>query len=218
MGLLPLTIFSPANPILEYVPISISKYNVKSGRPGGISSLKFNVDKNTFYLQTKNTDLTGLGCPMYLLIDLGTYAASGVADENTVNGKKLIPIRLMSGYADTLAVTKARQKISTSPNSDRLYVKGTFTVDDDSNVTDGLTISWGEQTFTIPGDQFTQVKANRWKSKYLAPDGSIINTDFDFAKCVFTIDIKQTRIESQLRTVEFNLAFGNYNKTAEAGL
>jgi cellulose 1,4-beta-cellobiosidase len=192
------------------------KSKVKSGRPGGITLLKFDVSKNKFDLKAENVDLTGLGCPMYLLIDLGTYAALGVADENTVNGKKLLPIRLMSGYAETLAVTKARLKTSASPNSDQLSVKGTFTVDDDSNVTTGLIITWGEQTFTIPGNQFIQVKTDRWKANYLAPDGSIINADFDFAKCDFTVEIKQTQIESQQGTVNFNLAFGNYTKTAEA--
>jgi len=193
------------------------KYKVKSGRPGGISSLWFNVNKKTFYLQAQNVDLTGLGCPMYLLIDLGTYAALGVADENTVNGKKLIPIRLMNGYADTLAVTKAQLKTSIRPNGDRLSVKGTFTVDDDSTVADGLTITWGGQTFTVPSDKFSLVKAGRYKCKYTTAD-AVISADFDFTSCNFSIDIKNATITSHSGTVAFGLTFGDYNETVGVAL
>ena len=194
------------------------KYKMASGQPGGITQLKFDVGKNKFDLKTSNVNLTGLACPLYVLIDIGTYSGMGIASESVVNGKAPIPIRLLSGYANTLSVTKTKLKIAAAFSGNALAVKGAFTVADDSSVAGGLTITWGEQTFTIPGNQFTQTKTNRWKSKYLVPDGSIINTDFDFAKCAFTVEIKQTQIESQWGTVNFNLAFGNYNKTVEASL
>jgi subtilisin family serine protease len=194
------------------------KYKMASGQPGGITQLKFDVGKNKFDLKASKVNLTGLACPFYCIIDIGTYSGLGVAGESVVNGKKTIPVRLLSGYADTLLVTKTKLKIAAASSGNKLAVKGTFTVADDSSVAGGLTITWGEQTFTIPGNQFTQTKANRWKSKYLAPDGSIINTDFDFAKCAFTVEVKQAQIESQWGTVDFNLAFGNYNKTVEASL
>ena len=194
------------------------KYKTTSGEPGGITLLKFDIGKNKFDLKAANVNLTGLSCPFYCIIDLGTYSGMSIAGESVVNGKQLIPVRLLSGYADTLSIAKYSLKVASTPAGNSLSVKGTFTVADDSSVTDGLTITWGEQTFTIPGNQFTQVKAARWKSKYLAPDGSILNTDFDFAKCAFTVVIKQTQIDSQWGTVDFNLSFGNYNKTAEANL
>jgi subtilisin family serine protease len=192
------------------------KYKAASGQPGGITLLKFDVGKNKFDLKAANVNLTGLACPFYVLIDIGTYSSMGIAGESVVNGKKTIPIRLLSGYADTLSVTKTQLKIAAASSGNKLAVKGAFTVADGSSVTGGLTITWGEQTFTIPGDQFTQVKADRWKSKYLAPDGSILNADFDFAKCVFTVEIKQALIISQSGTINFGLIFGNYNKNAEA--
>ncbi|MGD0551150.1 MAG: S8 family serine peptidase [Sedimentisphaerales bacterium] len=191
------------------------KYKTTSGRPGGITLLKFDVSKNKFDLKAANVNLTGLACPLYVLIDIGAYSGMGIAGENVVNGRQKIPVRLLSGYADTLSIAKYCLKITSKPAGSSLSVKGALTVADDSSVTAGLTITWGEQTFTIPGNRFTQVKADRWKGKYFAPDGSVINADFDFAKCDFTVKIKQTQIESQWGTVDFNLAFGNYTKTAE---
>lgn len=191
------------------------KYKTTSGQPSGITLLKFDVSKNKFDLKATNVNLTGLACPLYVLIDIGTYSSIGIADESVVNGRRKIPVLLLSGYADTMSITKYRLKITSKPAGIALSVKGALTVADDSSVAAGLTITWGEQTFTIPGNRFTQGKTGRWKGKYLAPDGSIINADFDFAKCDFTVEIKQAQIESQQGTVDFNLAFGNYNKTTE---
>ena len=192
------------------------KYKITSGQPGGITLLVFDVSKNKFCLQAKNVKLTGLSCPFYVLINLGTYAGIGIADENIVNGKKTIPLRLLSGYADTLLVAKSRLKIASVPTGNVLAVKGAFTVADNSAVTSGLTITWGVQTFTVPGDRFTQVKTNRWKTKFRSPDGSVISADFDFTKCAFTVQIKQVQITSQSGNVGFGLSFGNYNRTTEA--
>jgi hypothetical protein len=152
---------------------------------------------------------------VYVLIDLGTYAGIGIANEGIVNGRKSIPVQLLSGYIDTLTVTRTKPKSSTNPSSDQLSVQGTFTVDDDSTMSDGLTITWGSQTFTIPGEQFLSVKTGRLKAKYQDGNGVSIYADFDFVKCTFKIVIKQTTITAQSGTVDFGLAFGNYNKTSE---
>jgi hypothetical protein len=186
---------------------------IRAGQPGGITSLRFDVGRNKFNLRAAKVNLTGLSCPLYVLINLGTYTGLGIAEENIVNGRRLIPIRFMSGYADTLAVIKSRIRLVPTSSGDLLSLKGIFTVADDSSVTNGLTITWDGQTFTIPGGQFTQVTTNRWKCKYLSPDGSIIYADFNFPRCIFSIRIRQTNIVSQLDTVDFNLVFENYNKT-----
>ena len=194
------------------------KYKVRSGQTGAITLLRFDMSKNTFYIKTKNIDLTGLGCPVYVLIDFGTYAAIGDANETVVNGKKLIPIRLMSGYADTLAVTKVKVKDSLSTAGDKLSIKGTITVADDSNVADGLTITWGGQTFTIPGEQFLLVKTGHFKSKYTSPVGSVTSADFNFTKCTFSINIKLTTLTQTSGSIDFALSFGSYDQTEEIQL
>ena len=193
------------------------KYKAVTGQPGAITSLKFDTGKKTFVLEAKNVNLTGLRCPLYVTFDTGGYAGTAVAGETIVNGKKTIPIRLLSGYADTMAVTKIRSYDNSEPNMDRLNVKGTITVEDDSTVTDGLTITWGEQTFTIPGNQFSLVKTGRYKCLYTTAD-AVISADFDFTKCIFTINIKNATITSHSGTVTFGLTFGDYNETAETAL
>jgi subtilisin family serine protease len=191
------------------------KYRVIPHQPGSINLLRFDVSKNTFYLRTKNTDLTGLACPVYLMIDLGTYTGMGVANESIVNGRKLIPVQLLSGYADTLLLTKIKPKISAIPSSDQLSAKGTFTVGDDSNMAQGLTIIWGSQTFTIPGDQFLAAREGLLKTDYNDGNGASIYANFNFIRCTFQILIKKTTITTQYGTVDFGLTFGNYNKTNE---
>jgi subtilisin family serine protease len=188
-------------------------YRVPTGQPGGITYLRFDTGRNTFALKVRKADLTGLASPLYVIIDLGNYTAMGYADETVVNGRRLIPIRLMSGYADTLAVTKALLHSSTVLNNDQLFVKGTFTVDDDSNMTDGLTITWGSQTFIVPGDKFSPVGAYRLTGKSLPEGGPVINADFNFQTCAFTIKISKTAITPQYEPAGFGLTFGNYGKS-----
>jgi hypothetical protein len=176
------------------------------------------VGKNTFSLQARNFDLTGLACPVYIVIDLGMYTAIGIANESIVNGSKTIPIQLLSGYSDTLTVITSKPTSSANPSSDQLSVKGTFTVDDDSTVAEGLTIFWGGQTFVIPGNQFVSVNSGHLKAKYIDRNGVSINADFDSAKCTFKIVIKQTTISAQSGIVDFGLVFGNYYMTNEVPL
>jgi len=187
-------------------------HRVLSGQPGGITSMCFNMGTHKFYFKTKNVNLTGLACPLYVIIEIRDYIGTGFAGESIVNGRRSIPIRLMSGYADTLAVTRISSYDYATP-SDRLYLKGTFTVIDDSNMTQGLEINWGLQTFTIPGDRFLPVGSSRLTTTYLPGDGSYIYADFNFYSCAFKITIKQTTITPLSGTTDFGLVFGEYDKT-----
>jgi subtilisin family serine protease len=188
---------------------------IQSGRPGEITSLRFDLSKDKFYLKAKNINLKGLSCPFYVLINLSNYIGLGIADENVVNGAKSIPIKLLCGYADTLSVTKARSRDSSKPLNDRLSVKGTFTVADDSTVAEGLTITWGVQTFTVPAEQFWLARTDRFKCKYTNADGVILNADLDFANCKFKINIKQTDLTQTAGIIDFGLSFGSYARTDE---
>ncbi len=195
-----------------------SGYIYKNKINGGINSLRFDTNKSLFFLKAKNIDLTGLTGPFYILIDLGAYAGLGIAKEDIINGKKSIPVQLLSGYSDTLSITKTRLRDSATAGGDSLAIKGTFTVEDDSAVSDGLTIGWGTQTFTIPGDQFLPVNTNKLQSKYQAPDGTLLYTDFDSSRCIFKIVIKETTLTPQAGTIDFGLEFGNYSQDAEVNM
>jgi hypothetical protein len=194
------------------------KYKPPKGQPGAITLLKFDTGKKTVSLQAKNIDLTGLGCPLYMTIDAGGYCGTAVVDEPVVNGKKSIPVRLMSGYADTLAVTKVKVKDSLSPANDKLSVKGTITVADDSNLADGLSISWGGDSWTIPGEMFVQVSTGRYKCVYTDIDGAIITAIFNFTKCTFSVNIKLATLTQTSGTIDFALSFGDYDETEEVQL
>ncbi len=194
------------------------KHRVKSGQPGAITSLAFDTNKNMFNLLAKNVDLTGLASPLYLLVNLGTYTGLGIAGENTINGRKSIPVALLSGYADTLSVTKTRLKNSSTPGKDKLGIKGTFSVADDSSVTEGLTITWGYQTLTVPGSEFDETGTGRLRSIYQPGDGSTIKADFDLNRCVYKIAIKETTLTSTSGSVDFGLEFGSYSETEEVRL
>ncbi|MGA2093737.1 MAG: glycoside hydrolase family 5 protein [Sedimentisphaerales bacterium] len=137
-------------------------YKIPKGGAGAITSLKFdfNQRKNTFAIQTKNINLTGLGAPLQLNIKMGPYTLTGTASETIINGsKKLVPTRLMRMFQDTIVVTKAKAKHnSTTPLSDSLSVTGEIAVADIVNnnmeepnlVKVDVNIVWGDHTFTIP--------------------------------------------------------------------
>jgi subtilisin family serine protease len=201
--------------------IDTSLFNVKNtvytykGRSDGIKLLKFNITKNTFQLKARNIDLTGLRCPFYVLIHMGYYIAMGTADETIVNGSRSIPVRLLSGYADSLAVSKIKVRGSSKPINDRISVIGTFTVNDLNapGLTQGLIISWGPQIWTIPEGKFSPVKAGLLRCNYQTPEGASIQAVFNFNSCSFKLKIKQTTVAPKTGNVDFGLVFGNFAET-----
>ena len=196
------------------------KHKVRSGQPGAITSLKFDAGKNTFSMQTKNTNLTGLGCPLYLLIDLGTYAAMGVADENAVNGKNLIPTRLMRTYKDTLVVNKAKARHnSKKPYSDTLSVTGDIAViDTDVNLcNEDVNFIWGEQVFRVPHGEFTAPKGHLYKcSKVVADangDPGLVTAQVDIDKATFTVSVSgASAIDAASASIPFGISFADFNE------
>lgn len=203
--------------IISPVSFKVKKsvYTYK-GASDGITMLQFDTDKNNFQLKAHNIKLTGLRCPFYVLINLGYYTAIGTANENVVNSKKQIPLRLLSGYADTLTVKKATPKYSTKPLNDRLSVSGTFTVSDPNlqGLTEGLTISWGPQTWSIPSDKLLLAKKGMFRCNYRTPNGTYISAVFNFNSCTFTLKITQTDLALITGDVDFGLVFCHFSEIA----
>jgi len=162
----------------------------------------------------KNVDLTGLACPFELKFTMGIYELKGNAYETVVNGaKKLIPTRLMRLYDDTLVVTKAKPKHTTTPASDSLSVKGDIAVADmnlDANepnlCAEDVVITWGDanatnvQIFTIPAGSFTaSKKGHTYKCSKIDVDPTdeadvndgIVTAKIDLDKCTFTVTVKE---------------------------
>jgi hypothetical protein len=183
------------------------KYKTPKGEAGAITSLKLDFNKNTFAIKSKNIDLTGLGASLQFDIIMSPYTMTGTASETIINGsKKLIPTRLMRMFEDTLVVTKAKAKhSSTKTLSDSLSVKGEIAdaniINDDMEepnlVTVDVNVVWGDHTFTIPAGSFVAAKTGHsYKCSKVLMDVNDCNTGLvtakiDLDKCTFTVSVKK---------------------------
>jgi hypothetical protein len=184
----------------------IGKYNPTEG---AITSLVIDFSKKTFAVTVSSADLTGLACPLQLIISLGDLVLASDANEVIVNGKNTtIPTRLMRLYGDKLVVTKAKAKNSRKVLSDTLSVKGDIAVADmnlDVNepnlCNENVILTWGDggvntQTFVIPAGSFwASRKGHTYKCRYIRADATdanvgIVTATFDLDKCTFTVSIK----------------------------
>jgi uncharacterized repeat protein (TIGR02543 family) len=210
------------------------KYKITKGNPtgGAITSMAINFSKKTFAVTVSSADLTGLACPLQLMISLGDLVLAGEVNEAIVNGKKIIPTRLMRLYKDTLIVTRASVKNSINPSSDSLSLKGDIAVEDmdleanEPNLfNEDVVITWSDindanvQTFTIPANSFTASKKGHiYKCSRINPDitpAEDVNTQvaatIDLDKCTFTISLKKADIEVASGAVKFGISFETPN-------
>jgi hypothetical protein len=207
---------------------------VIKGQEGKITSLKIDFRKGTFNLAGKNLDLTGLSCPLQLRFIMDTNTYNGNASETVVNGKKLIPTRLMRLYGDKLVVTKAKAKHNaTKPSADTLTIKGEIAVADMNIVANepnlfevDVNLIWGDvndfnnaHTFTIPAGSFTASKKGHiYKCKKVNPDvtpvedadtNTLVAATIDLDKCTFTASISKANniYAEKLGTAVFGIRF-----------
>ena len=192
------------------------KKKIPKGVPGAITSFILDLNKHTFSLQAKDANLTGLDCLLSVEIEIGDYFGAGQAGEDIVNGKKPIPIQLMSGYADTFRVDKVR--IKSGKRGDSLSVKGAFALENEPNSIGDVVITLGSQDFSIPGGKFIS-KGSTEICKKVEINNGIASAKFDPVKCSFIITIKNASIDSTSGTVNFGIsAFGSFNQTVEVDL
>ena len=199
------------------------------GQPGKITSLTLDFRKGTFAVTAKNIDLTGLACPFEVKFTMGSNELKGNAREAVVNGTKTIPTRLMRMYKDTLIVTKAKVKNSTSALSDSLSVSGEIAVEDiaGSNLaSQDVNVIWGAQTFTIPSSSFTAKTGHSYKCSKINVDPNassdvndgIITATIDLDKCTFAVSIAKANINAVSGDVVFGLRFADFNETDDVSL
>ena len=208
------------------------KYSHRDKQKG----ISFKLDTNKagkFSLKIKNADLTGLGSPLTLEIEIGSYYGAGSADETKVNGKKSIPIQLMSGYKDTLPPPlKIKAKNGKKEFTDSLVVKGGFSLKDEPSEIISMTLSLGGQSIHLTDDKGTfTYKRNKKTSKitsvaYKSGKGETpqIKAKFDFIKCSYSVSIKKTELETTSGQTTFGvlidmaLSDPDYNKSVEVDL
>jgi hypothetical protein len=222
---------------IETIPFSMSQvvkgkytytYKIPKGDAGAITSLKIDFNKNTFVIKAKKIDLTGLGASLQLNIIMGPYTLTGTASETIINGsRKLVPTRLMRMFDDTLVVTKAKAKhSSTMPLSDWLSAKGEIAVADIINddmeepnlVTVDVNVVWGDHTFTIPAGSFVAAKTGHsYKCSKVLMDtndcnAGLVTAQINLDKCAFKVSVKHADgldIGLNNGIVAFGINFGN---------
>jgi hypothetical protein len=201
------------------------KYKIPKGSEGAITALTIDPVKRTFAMKMQKVDLTGLACPVQLQVSLGYYILTGEVSEAIVNGKKSIPTRLMRTYKDTLIVSKAKAKNSTSAASDTLSVSGEIAVAGDvgdSNLAvQDVNVVWGDQTFTIPAGELVAAKTgNSYKCSKVTVSGEFgqATAKFDLDKCTFTISMKGADLDVTSGDVTFGINFTDFDETADITL
>jgi hypothetical protein len=220
------------NPCVLTFPIDGKTFKVKNGtysysktESGVRKSFTYNVKTHKFSFSASNVDLSGLGCPLSVGIEIGDYAGAAEVNEAVVNGPKTpIPMLLMMGVENVLRVDTCKVKQGIKPNSDQLSVKGAFAVKDaDVNMTDrvseGLVITLDTQHFTIPANKLKAGKGTFSCSNVKITDPNATATaTFNFNSCAFTLTIKGANIPIISGAVDLGVAFAGYNEVDQVTL
>ena len=210
------------NPCVQSFPINETtfkkgKYKCSKTENSSKTSFTFDTKTTKFSFTAKNVDLSGLGCPLTIEIEIGDYIAETEVDEVIVNGpKKPIPIKLMMGVknalrVDSYKVTRGKKK----PNTDQLSVKGGFAVEDTgvNLAAVDFVVGLAGQTFTIPAGSFTAKNGVFTCKNVKLSGGEIANTSFNLNTCSFTLTIKNTTITAGSGAANFSVEFADFSES-----
>ncbi|MFZ0034367.1 MAG: GLUG motif-containing protein [Sedimentisphaerales bacterium] len=225
------------NPFAPTFPINITTFKAfrtKTGVTGRYSfsgtdgnirkSFTYDVKTGRFSFAASNVDLSGLGSPVAVEIEVADYTGTAEVNETIVNGRTVpIPILLMMGVKDVLRVDKCQVKHGKDPNSDQLSVKGVFAVENPdvnmpNRVSEGLVITLGTQTFTIPADKLTAGNGKITFSKAQVTEGGIATGEFNFNLCSFILTIKNAANITASGTIDFGVKFDAFNEKVPIAL
>ncbi|MBN1763661.1 MAG: C10 family peptidase [Sedimentisphaerales bacterium] len=189
------------------------------GKPGALTSFMFDLNNQTFSLEAKNIDLTGLSSPVFVDIQLGDFSGTAQADEDIINGPlQPLPMQLLAGAANALRIDDVIVQTEGLEwkTTDTLTISGAIAVQN-SNINfywQKVTIQWSEQTYTIPQFQFTPNKNDKYTCKKVPLlEGGLATVNFDLLKGTFNIEISQVKLNPTMGPIEFTLSFENYNAT-----
>jgi hypothetical protein len=142
--------------------------------------------------------------------------------ERIVNGRKeRIPLRLMRGYSDALRAKKRTVRVRASS----LEIRGAIAVAEWPSSVDltseDVTITWGSHTFTIPaGSFYTTIEPGRpYECESVAvSEGGTATATINLKKCRFKVLIRETSIIFRSGTVDFGIAFDDFDQTIQVKL
>ena len=215
-----------ADPCVIMIPINNANYK-KTGKfsysgtdeNGAKKSFKLDFKTHKFSFIAQNVNLSGLSCPLKVGVDIAGFDANTSVDETIVNGKKPIPINLLTGVKNSLRVDKIKVKHG---KTDSLAVSGGFSVNSvenaEANLVDSVfDVNLAGQSFSIPAKSF-KGKNGKFTCSNVKLDGGIgiAAAAFDFNKCTFTLTIKNASIDAYPgETVKFAINFANFTEDSE---
>jgi len=196
-------------------------FNYKRSKDGNgdVQTLKIDFNKNTFTMDAKPNDLSGLRLPFKLTIEFGPYqGAILLAETNAekVNKGKPLPICLLAGVEDAMRVDKA--KVKSSRKGDSLSVQGGFAAGDSwLNLNqETVTIEWGDFSETLSEGNLKPKKGRNYS--YKKPKGglgTISTLAVNLDKCTFKLSIKAAPELTQQGTVIFKIHSENFQAEDE---
>ena len=197
------------------------KYNYSGTDSNITKSFAYDLKTYKFAFSAGKLDLSGLGCPLTIDINIGGRIGTAEVNETLVNGPKVpIPIQLMTSVKNVLRVDKCQLQQGKDPNSDLLTISGAFAVEiPDPNmanwITEDLVITLGSQQFTIPAGSLKAGSNKFTCSKAQITEGGTADAAFNFKTCSFTLTIKNTEITADPGPIDFGLGFAGFGETVQ---
>ena len=208
---------------------------IKKGERGCIKNFKVDLIRGSYSIIAKDVNLSGLCSPVLVKITIGDYYGVGMARDaidylamgiehdkvtDTINGRKSIPMRLLSGIANSLRVDKCVFRLGKGrkEGKDYLMIQGAIAIEDDSiNIaSENIVVGWGDPNIVeLPANDLYQI-GYRKVFKYKKPRGvksSIAAALFNLENCTFRIIIRNADIGLQANPVDFDIQFDNFNET-----
>ena len=208
---------------ITYNPANLNRQKyTHRGSTGNITMLQLDLIKKTFSIMAKNVDLSGLGSPFTLRLEVGSEIFTAQADETVINGTKAsIPLQLMAGMKDVLQLNRT-PVFRSGAKGDSLILIGSILVKDSSVnlANEDILLSWGGFSYTMSAGD-TQKMGSRSKFIHRKMDRATRESAigaFDFDKGNFKITLKNIAIGDQGDPVDFGLAFGSFDQVIQVDL
>ncbi len=199
-------------------------YRVKNGA----SQYSFDLTTDTFQYIGKGLNLTGLEAPVTVVIETGTGCTASATGYDrgvlgsgggvdVINGKKSMPVELMSGVEDVLTVDKVKFKAGKKAGTDSLSVQGQIVVADVSAdiAAEDIVITYGDYSVTLEAENIVR-QGEKKVFKYKSPKGSSgekVSATIDLEKCKYSISVRKADIGEQGSEASFGIKFSEYEES-----
>jgi uncharacterized protein YjbI with pentapeptide repeats len=202
-----LTVHFAFGPFQQSIPASqfqrVGAMYLYRGRSGGVGLLLLNPGQRSFMFQAQNINLGGLVSPAAVDVTLGDYRARAEASLQNLS------MAFLRGYRDALRVDSAQVTLSS------LVLRGALAV---RNTTAKLsrcpvTISWGDQAFTIPAGSFVKTGTAYRYMDTRGLNGKVYMATIDLERCTFFVIIRNANIEQRSGAVAVSMAFESFSQT-----